>query len=121
VLGRTGEAGGVIRSITRVTRCGTPLLVDDVSLGEPGTDLVTHGLYRVVDTATVVGFRPTIPPDGLARDGVTRLDLAGLGAVARTLTVHAHESGVDTVWLPWQDELRDMYRSTPPSHQADRR
>lgn len=110
VIGRTDEIGGVIRSVTRVAQEGAPLLVDDVVLGDPGTDLVTRGPHRVMDTATVVGFRPTSLPDAVTPDGVTVLDLAGPGAIARTLTTRAHESAVDTRWLPWRDELRDVHR-----------
>jgi urease accessory protein len=105
VLGRTGEAGGRVRTTTRVTLGDVPVLVDEVVLGAPDADLVTRGTARVVDTTTLVGLRAA-PVDGPAEDGPTMLQLAGPGTVARQLTDHVHESALDHLWPAWQEQVR---------------
>jgi urease accessory protein len=102
VLGRTGEVGGFVRSATRVTQEGVPVLVDDVVLGDPRSDLVTRGGTRVLDTATVVGFRPGELLHAEAADGVTVLELAGPGVVARDLRAHTHDPALDGRWAAWR-------------------
>ncbi|QZN87001.1 urease accessory protein UreD [Cellulomonas sp. C5510] len=104
VLGRTGEAGGFVRSATRVTQEGAPVLVDDVVLGDPWSDLVTRGDARVLDTVAVVGLRPAEPLQAEPADGVTVLELAGPGAVARDLRAHTHDPALDERWAAWRGE-----------------
>jgi urease accessory protein len=104
VLGRTGEVGGFVRSATRVTQEGVPVLVDDVVLGDPRSDLVTRGGARVLDTVTVVGVRPGEPLCAEAADGVTVLELAGLGAVARDLRAQTHDPELEGRWAAWRSE-----------------
>jgi urease accessory protein len=98
VLGRHGEQGGSVRSETRVTYAGAPLLLEQLDLSpgrrsEPGT----LGEHRVIDTVTCVGEglpRYTAPEDS----GAVQLDLAGPGVVVRRLGPHTHGSPLDRVW-----------------------
>lgn len=107
VIGRTGEPGGRIRTTTRVTVGAIPALVDELVLGDQDIDLATRGGARVVDTVTVVGFRP---PSGGEDHGATRLDLAAPGAAARHLTCRAHESAIDETWPVWAAAVRRTRR-----------
>lgn len=95
VLGRTGESGGRLRSRTRASAEGEPLLVEDLDLApggvgeEPGGPAARAGYavlgpHRVLDSVTSLGRRL---PDG---DGV--LQLAGEGSVARWLGDAPHLS-----------------------------
>lgn len=103
VMGRTGETGGRIRTTTLVTTGAVPILIDEVVLGDADVDLVTLGSARVVDTATVVGFRPPwVTEDGRS----TRLELSAPGATARHLVTRAHESALDETWPVWVASVR---------------
>ncbi|WP_282947213.1 urease accessory protein UreD [Cellulomonas endometrii] len=104
VLGRTGEVGGFVRSTTRVTQAGVPVLVDDVVLGDPRSDLATRGGARVLDTVTVLGLLPGGPLDAEVAGGATVLELAGPGAVARDLRAHTHDPTLDERWAAWRSE-----------------
>lgn len=111
VLGRTGEAGGFVRSATRVVQedvpADVPLLVDEVVLGDPRSDLVARGGARVLDTLTVVGRRPEDPgvPVPVPADGAVVLELAGPGTVARALGPHTHDPVLDGTWAAWRAEI----------------
>lgn len=113
VLGRTGEAGGFVRSTTRVAQedaqgdvpAYVPLLVDEVVLGDPRSDLVARGGARVLDTLTVVGRRPEDPGVPVPADGAVVLELAGPGTVARALGPHTHDPVLDRRWAAWRAEI----------------
>lgn len=59
VLGRSGERGGSVRSTTRITRAGEPLLVEDLDLRDPlvRASPAVLGQHRVLDTVVVAGTR----------------------------------------------------------------
>lgn len=105
VLGRTGEVGGFVRSTTRVAQEAVPVLVDDVVLGDPRSDLVTRGGARVLDTLTVVGLRPQPRSAPEPATGATVLELAGPGLVARELTTHTHDPVLAGWWSAWRREI----------------
>ena len=57
VLGRAGEAGGVMRQRTRVTHDDRPLLAEDLSLDGGQRRVGVVGTHRVLDTLAVLGRR----------------------------------------------------------------
>jgi urease accessory protein len=85
VLGRTGEPGGALRTSTRVTRAGRPVLAEDLDLSPGARDgVAVLAGHRCLDSLTVVGER-------LAdADDVLQLDAPG--SVRRWLGARAHES-----------------------------
>ncbi len=85
VLGRAGEAGGVLRSRTQIDLAGMPLVVDELDLGPEGRAgwAVLHD-HRCLDTVTTVGHRL---PEG---PGV--LQLEGCGSVRRWIGDELHLS-----------------------------
>jgi urease accessory protein len=98
VLGRDGEAPGMLASTTRVTLDGQPLLHDGLRLGPRGGDahVALAPGHRVVGTACLLGVRA---PDG--EDGA--YPLAGPGALLRATgtslaTVEAATAGA---WRRW--------------------
>ncbi|WP_104161632.1 urease accessory protein UreD [Arthrobacter sp. ZGTC212] len=117
VLGRSGEHGGRLRSITRAAGPGGDLLYEDLDLTGPRHRAVgILGDAKVVATATAVGWRPgALPepaagaaPDGAREPGRTRrFDLAAPGAVARSLSVQAHTADREAgaVFEAWRAEL----------------
>ncbi|MET9232547.1 urease accessory protein UreD [Lentzea sp. NPDC003310] len=56
VLGRTGEPAGSLSSLVRATRCGKPLLHQQLVVGDPAVDGASAGLagHRVVGTELVL-------------------------------------------------------------------
>lgn len=98
VLGRAGEQGGALRSRTHITIEDVPLLVEELDLGPAGRSAGILGDYRVLDSVTIAGHRPSDEH----QDGQTlQLDLAGPGAIARYLGHVAHASCLDQVWNRW--------------------
>lgn len=100
VLGRSGERGGAVRTVTRASYGGDELLVEDLDFTEP--DL--RELPGVLDGARFLGAvshfgaaRPTDPADPY----LTRL--AGPGALVRHLGPSAPplESALDAAWDAW--------------------
>jgi len=101
VFGRAGEAGGALRSATRVRLDETDLLVEDLDLTDPGvrSGPGALGACRVIDTVLLLGVAaPAVPalPAGM------RYDLAGQGAIARVLAADTGRSGLDAVWPAWR-------------------
>jgi len=110
VLGRSGEHGGRLRSTTRAAGPGGDILFEDLNLTGPRDRAVgILGAAKAVASATAVGWRPGqaavpgVPDDSRAR----RFDLAGPGAVARSLSTEAHraDSAAAPVYEAWRAEL----------------
>ena len=104
VLGRSGERGGSLRSVTRVRCQGQDVLVEDLDLRDaderelPGV----LGDARVVSTVTALGW---VPRD-LGHSYAT--ELARPGAVVRLIGGEAHvlERELDAVWETWLPDAR---------------
>ncbi len=96
VLGRTGELGGALTQRTRASVGGHPLLAEDLTLA-PGTSRpAVLGPWRVVDTVSFFGRRaPGIP---MSVPGSHRLELAGPGALFRSLSGEAHAGSLGQAW-----------------------
>jgi urease accessory protein len=104
VLGRSAEAGGVLRCETAMTYAGRPALVERLHLDEdPGVAVL--GPARVVDTVTALGWRPAAPDCATGALDADVFMLAEPGAVARQLLVEAHESRCAAVWSCWETRL----------------
>lgn len=103
VLGRSGEAGGHLRSLLRADLDGRPLHAEDLALDEP--DLrdspAVLGTARVLGTVLMLGDRP----HELVHPHETPLH--GLGAIRRGLHEHAHldEAALAPTWDRWRDGL----------------
>jgi urease accessory protein len=103
VLGRHGEAGGMIHSRQRVTLDGAPLLVETLDLRNreirelPGV----LGPHRVVASAMLLGL------DAGTQVSPVSTPLAGPGALARALTGAAHEADeiLRATWSAWREEV----------------
>lgn len=91
VLGRTGEVGGSLRTSTRVTQGGRPVLAEDLDLAPDarGGPAILGG-RRCLDTVTTVGHRL---PDG---PGVLQADAEA--SLARWLGDDLHLSDQPAVW-----------------------
>ncbi len=92
VLGRHGERSGSLFCRTRVRLDGVDLLAEDLDL-----DIVTPGVLgasRVLDTVSALGWRPGTPPAAVQ----PVFELAGPGAVARSLSDEAHRAPGKAVW-----------------------
>ncbi len=94
VLGRTGEAGGDLRSDTDAADEGGPLLRETLEVRGTRPEAGVLGRYRVMDSIVALGERLGPVDD----DAVTRLDLARGGTVVRDLCEAAHESRLGPVW-----------------------
>ena len=88
MLGRTGEAGGALRTRTRVDSGGRPVLAEDLAL-DAARWAVTGG-HRCLDVVTTVGHR--LPP----APGVLQADAEA--SVARWLGDDLHLSPLGSVW-----------------------
>lgn len=98
VLGRTGERGGALRSLTRFIHEGRELLAEDLDLRDAVRDLPgVLGGRRVLGQVALLGRRPPGDP------APGRLDLAGPGVLARCLADASHEADtrLDPVWREW--------------------
>ena len=127
VLGRSGEHGGRLRSVTRAAGPEADILYEDLDLTGPRDRAVgILGDARIVASATAVGWRPAgVPPGpaaGVAGGAGTgsagtgggggpnrarRFDLAAPGAVARSLgdRAHAVERETGAMFDAWRAEL----------------
>lgn len=97
VLGRDGEVGGRIVSVTTVVASEGPVFVEDIELvGAHPVPGVAAG-YRVLDTVLLAGRRApaATPAEAL------RLDLEGRGTLGRWLGTESHRSPIDRVWDAW--------------------
>ena len=101
VLGRTGEAGGAVRSRLTVTQAARPVLVEDMDLREVGTRSLPGilGAARVIDTVGLFGARAPADP---AVPAGCRFELDGPGTVARVLTSQVDRSPLHSVAGAWQ-------------------
>jgi urease accessory protein len=100
VFGRVGEAGGALRSWTRVRHDGAELLVEDLDLRDAAARSAPGrlGTARVIDSVLLLGAAaPPLP----AIPAQVRYDLAGPGTIARVLAGDTDRSGLDPVWRAW--------------------
>ncbi|WP_182359682.1 urease accessory protein UreD [Tomitella gaofuii] len=101
VLGRSYETGaGPLRSRMCATQCGRPLLVEDLDL-RSGPLRSAPGVLdraRVLASVMLFGARPA------AAETRHETLLAGRGALARALSVHAHEAedALAETWSRWR-------------------
>jgi urease accessory protein len=110
VLGRVGEAGGLVRQRTDVAIEGRPAFVEELAVGG-GIDVPgLIGANRVLDSVLTVGLRGVAPPPTVAV-----LELEATGSLARYLGMSTHMSPLDAVWESWSRRLR------PQTGDADRR
>ena len=91
VLGRHGEAGGALRTTTRVALGDEALLVEDLDL-TPGRRSGWAILRdsRCLDAVTTLGFR--LP------EAEQTLQLDGAGSIARRLVAAQHTSDLGEIW-----------------------
>ena len=101
VFGRVGEAGGALRSTSRVRLDETELLIEDLDLTEAAVRTAPGllGACRVVDSVLLLGS--AAPPEPVLPPGV-RYDLAGPGTIARVLAGDTGRSALDAVWPVWR-------------------
>lgn len=99
VLGRSGERGGRVRAMTRVTYEGRDLLVEDLDLTDPDLRELPGilGPNRVIGSVAAFGAAPPGPPHPY------RMDLAGPGAQVRLLdtVAPAVDAELTAVWESW--------------------
>ncbi|UPO77479.1 urease accessory protein UreD [Arthrobacter sp. Helios] len=133
VLGRSGEAGGALRSVTRLTGPGGDFLYEDLDLtGVRRQAIGVLGTSKVLSSATAAGWRPAPVQGPGHRPGAgTGLDpsacpgqntgpgnpapaahlfeLAADGAVLRALTDSAHQADrlVQPEYVRWKDQLTE--------------
>ena len=95
VLGRSGEAGGVLLQRLRSKYAGAPLLVEGLGLDGANPRLGLLGRNRVLDTVTMLGARGA---EMGTPDGVARFELEGPGTVYRYIGEQVHLSPLPRVW-----------------------
>ena len=107
VLGRTGEAGGAVRSRLHVTRAAQPVLLEDLDLREGGTRSLPGilGTSRVIDTVALFGARAPAEPSVPAG---CRFELDRPGTVARVLTTQVDRSPLHSVAGAWQSVAKKV-------------
>ncbi|MDP9779370.1 urease accessory protein [Nakamurella flavida] len=100
VLGRTGERGGAVRSVTRADLAGHPLLAEDLDLADPVDRGLTGvlGAARVLDTIAVLGRRLAEVPADAPADPGSRFELAGPGTLLRSVRSETAGSPLLGVW-----------------------
>lgn len=133
VLGRSGETGGALRSVTRLTGPGGDFLYEDLDLtGVRRQAIGVLGTSKVLSSATAAGWRP--PPEqgpetgedpgagprritgpgnagpGTAGPAAHRFELAADGAVLRALADSAHQADrlVQPEYDRWKVQLTDQ-------------
>ncbi|MCI9859610.1 urease accessory protein UreD [Microbacterium proteolyticum] len=94
VLGRTGEAGGRLRSDLDAADAAGPLLRESLEVRGDRPEPGVLGRSRVMDSIVVLGDRL----DAVDEAGITRLDLAGDGTTLRYLGEAAHHSPLGELW-----------------------
>lgn len=94
VLGRTGEAGGRLRSDLDAVDVAGPLLRETLEVHGNRPEPGVLGRSRVMDSILVLGERL----DAVDETGITRLDLAGEGTTLRYLGDAAHRSPLGELW-----------------------
>ncbi|WP_162150478.1 urease accessory protein UreD [Arthrobacter sp. H5] len=104
VLGRSGEVGGDLRSVTRLRGGAGDLLVEDLDLtGHLRGSVGVMGSSKVLASVTAAGWRPSpeLPAEAML------LTLASPGAVARSMADSAHTavSATDKAFGAWRTEL----------------
>lgn len=100
VLGRSGERGGAVRTVTRAHYGGGELLVEDLDFTAPHERELPGVLGGARFIGTVTHLGPNRPPDP-ADPYLT--PLAGPGALIRHLgpTAPPLEAALDTAWANW--------------------
>lgn len=105
VLGRTGEAGGVLRSTLSVDGPSGPLLLEDLDLGSRRSLPGVIGAGRVIDSVALLGTRAPMHPELAAGN---RFDLDGPGTIARYLGSSAAASPMAAVTAAWRQVAVDQ-------------
>ena len=114
VLGRSGERGGALRLSTRVCSAGTPLLVEQLDLTEPGTRSLPGilGAATVLDSVTALGGAADWSAD---IDPGSRFHLDGDGGtVARVLRSGLAGSPAGTWWAACSRAARGAHSAAVP-------
>ncbi|GAA2725033.1 urease accessory protein UreD [Cellulomonas aerilata] len=101
VLGRSGEAGGRLRTALRVDGPGGPVLVEDLHLDGARPEPGVLGGHRVLDQVVLAGRRPDPGPVPAGRGAPTVLALEEPGAVARRLGDEVHRVALTDVAAAW--------------------
>ena len=111
VLGRSGEAAGPLRSITRLSGPETDYLYEDLDLhGMRHRAVGILGGSKVMGSVTAAGWRPEPLSEecaGTSAPGARRFELAQPGAVTRALTgtAHAADRLLEPVYAQWKAGL----------------
>ena len=113
VLGRDGQRGGLLRSVTRAVVGGADLLVEELDLTGPHTAPGVLGAARVVDSVLLAGTRAPLTADDEPR-GVVVLDLHGPGALARSVGTAAHVADAGPLVGAWRPTLPTTRSTEPP-------
>jgi urease accessory protein len=113
VLGRHGERPGRISQDLRASgQNGVPILCESLDVGPESSPLLLGG-GRVVGSVLSLGHADRREP---AAPGVTHLDLAAPGSMARAIGRHAHDLGLDAAWrAARRSALSPPRRSVPES------
>lgn len=115
VLGRTGEVGGDLRSVTRCSLDGRPAFVEDLRLDVSRTAPGVLGTARVLDSILCLGTRP---PASAPVAGQVHLDLDAPGAVLRSVGQHAHAGSLGAQWPRWASHVHQRSPTTAPAPPA---
>lgn len=99
VLGRSGERGGQLLLETSVTFGESPLLVEslDVRGDRPQPGILSD--HRVLESVLIAGIDPDLT------DEKHTMELAGPGALARSLGSAAHGLSLEETWNSWHTQL----------------
>lgn len=99
VLGRTGETGGALRTHSRLSQAGRPLVADDLDLTpQARTGWAVLGPHRCLDSVITLGHRVPENPDVLQAEGEA--------SIGRWIGDDLHRSPIGAVW----DELTSSRR-----------
>lgn len=118
VLGRSGEPGGALRSVTRLTGPSGDSLYEDLDLtGIRHRSVGVLGESKVLTSATAAGWRPAAGPPAPVESperrrqdqavSAHRFELAAEGSVLRALAASAHEADREVApqYAQWSQEL----------------
>ncbi len=117
VLGRSGESGAQLNCKTKASLDEQELLVEELALTPETRQLPgISGSSKVISTVTALGMRPSNEITG-----TQRLDLAGPGAVWRSMAIAAHsaEKSAEPVFRSWNSEILKRVNSDKAGVPAD--
>jgi urease accessory protein len=96
ILGRAGEAGGVLASTTRIHNRGGPVFAEELNVAGHSPTPGLLGYHKVLDSVFWLGT------ERLPFDADTRvLELDEGGYIARQLSLDLHESSIHAPWDTW--------------------